>query len=424
MYLFGAPVVIKQKECLRTQSVVAGRFVNGYKRNDWILGYLFRATSTGIGRVAGLRPIENCGDIENMDCTETVQGHLYYRDNMPRLMKEAGFLVVGEEFDEMEDPDPDKHRERQIALYDEIEEAKKLVAQEEEEARKLGKKVQKPRKSGFLGLWGKEIQEKPVISHAKKTPNAQVYDPYEDKGAKTSGDIGKKPGSTKSTEAEDEVLFDVDKMREELAANGITMTSLESTLPALVVSPPQVTSTPPMQKSSTPPITAAIVPQPTPPASLPAPSRTHSPSRSAVSRTHSPSLPSMSRNNTSAANNYTEWGIQPRNVTPKRELEMLVVDTKKAPTKLSVPIVKNYWDDEPEERGEISMSFEQDAPQTIRSSRFRDLPSSKPCSPSTSTLQGRPEIKHGTSVLSIPIERNVWDDDDYGSEGNITMSFE
>ena len=163
VYLFGCPVIIKQKECLRAQSVVAGRFVNGYKRNDWILGYLFRATSTGVGRVAGLQPIENCGDIENLDCTDIVGGHLMYRDAIPKLMKEAGFLVVSEEFSEMEDPDPDKHRERQIELYDEIEEAKRMVAQEEEDAIKAGKKVKRrTRKSGFLGLWGKEIESKPV----------------------------------------------------------------------------------------------------------------------------------------------------------------------------------------------------------------------------------------------------------------------
>src|ERR1700734_4021724 len=111
VFLFGTPVIIKQKECLRAQSVVAGRFVNGYKNNDWILGYLFRASTPGLGRVAGLQPIENCGDIENLDCTELVGGHLLYREVMPRLMKEVGFLVLDEEFGEIENPDPDKHRE-------------------------------------------------------------------------------------------------------------------------------------------------------------------------------------------------------------------------------------------------------------------------------------------------------------------------
>ena len=192
VYLFGTPVIIKQKDCLRAQSVVAGRFVSGYKRNDWILGYLFRATSAGLGRVAGLCPIENCGDIENLDCTDLVGGHLLYREVIPKLMKEAGFLVVSEEFSEMEDPDPDKHRERQIALYDEIEEAKRLVAQEEEEAIKSGKKIKRrTRKSGFLGLWGKEIESKPAGLDGERrktpetggTPEPEEYDPHAEKAS-------------------------------------------------------------------------------------------------------------------------------------------------------------------------------------------------------------------------------------------------
>jgi hypothetical protein len=38
VYIFGAPVVYKKDEWLKVKSVVAGRFVNGYALNDWILG--------------------------------------------------------------------------------------------------------------------------------------------------------------------------------------------------------------------------------------------------------------------------------------------------------------------------------------------------------------------------------------------------
>lgn len=38
VYLFGTPVVAKKDEYLRARTVVAGRFVNGYATNDWILG--------------------------------------------------------------------------------------------------------------------------------------------------------------------------------------------------------------------------------------------------------------------------------------------------------------------------------------------------------------------------------------------------
>lgn len=40
VYMFGSPVVVKREEYSKAKSVVAGRFVNGYSTNDWILGEL------------------------------------------------------------------------------------------------------------------------------------------------------------------------------------------------------------------------------------------------------------------------------------------------------------------------------------------------------------------------------------------------
>ncbi|KAI9802192.1 MAG: hypothetical protein M1825_002912 [Sarcosagium campestre] len=38
VYMFGAPVVAKKDDYLRIRSIVSGRMVNGYAKNDWILG--------------------------------------------------------------------------------------------------------------------------------------------------------------------------------------------------------------------------------------------------------------------------------------------------------------------------------------------------------------------------------------------------
>lgn len=125
VFLFGAPVVVTPREWRRVVSAVAGRCVNAYIRNDWILGYLFRATSGGIGSVAGLRPVEGVYGVENLDVTEDVDGHMGYREAIPRLMKRIGYVVTSEEFEEIEDPDPDRQRERARELLDVIEEARK-----------------------------------------------------------------------------------------------------------------------------------------------------------------------------------------------------------------------------------------------------------------------------------------------------------
>jgi len=38
VYMFGSPVVVKKDEYAKARTAVAGRFVNGYATNDWILG--------------------------------------------------------------------------------------------------------------------------------------------------------------------------------------------------------------------------------------------------------------------------------------------------------------------------------------------------------------------------------------------------
>ncbi|KAK5242639.1 hypothetical protein LTR16_008377, partial [Cryomyces antarcticus] len=148
VYLFGSPMVAKKDEYLRARTVVSGRFVNAYATNDWILGYLFRATSGGISRVAGLASVDIPG-IENIDVTALVPGHMAYRSAMPRLLREVGWLVESDEFAEIEDPDPDNHDKRQRELINEIEEARKALEK-------------KPEKRGFKALFArnKKLVEK------------------------------------------------------------------------------------------------------------------------------------------------------------------------------------------------------------------------------------------------------------------------
>lgn len=102
--LFGTPVSASQSQWEACISVVAGRFVNGYSKNDWLLGFLFRASTAGLNNVAGLRPLKSTAAAQkdkervlNIDCTDILKGHLSYRTCMPKLLKRAGFLVTSEE---------------------------------------------------------------------------------------------------------------------------------------------------------------------------------------------------------------------------------------------------------------------------------------------------------------------------------------
>ncbi|KDQ31542.1 hypothetical protein PLEOSDRAFT_1036408, partial [Pleurotus ostreatus PC15] len=105
VFLLGATLSVSNKTWLETRSVVSGRYVNAYARNDWVLNYLFRATSGGVGTVAGLRPIEGVPGLENVDVTDKIAGHMSYRTFMPLILDQLGFPVFADYFDEPEEPD-------------------------------------------------------------------------------------------------------------------------------------------------------------------------------------------------------------------------------------------------------------------------------------------------------------------------------
>ncbi|KJA28393.1 hypothetical protein HYPSUDRAFT_62024 [Hypholoma sublateritium FD-334 SS-4] len=105
VFLLGATLTVSQKSWCETRSVVSGRYVNAYARNDWVLNYLFRASSGAVGTVAGLRPIEGIPGLENVDVTDKIAGHMSYRTFMPLILDQLGFPVFSDYFDEPEEPD-------------------------------------------------------------------------------------------------------------------------------------------------------------------------------------------------------------------------------------------------------------------------------------------------------------------------------
>ncbi|CAL1694697.1 unnamed protein product [Somion occarium] len=105
VFLLGTTVTAPTRTWIAARSVVSGRFVNGYARNDWVLNYLFRATSGGLNTVAGLRPVENVPGLENVDVTDKISGHMSYRTFMPLILDQLGFPVSADYFDEPEEPD-------------------------------------------------------------------------------------------------------------------------------------------------------------------------------------------------------------------------------------------------------------------------------------------------------------------------------
>ncbi|KAB8302054.1 hypothetical protein EYC80_005506 [Monilinia laxa] len=224
VYLFGSPIVVNQEDYLKAKSVVAGRFVNGYARNDWILGYLFRLTSGGIRRVAGLAPVDNVPGIENVDVTDLVPGHMAYRTAMPKLLREVGWEVESDEFTEIEDPDPENHAERQRELINEIEEARKEFEKKEREGK------------GRFSFFGRK---------KKSALERKEWETYEESSKNELSYDSSRSGTEDGQGNNHGVLFDVDAIRAEVAggvaANSdsgerIEVKELKSTLPPIKLS--------------------------------------------------------------------------------------------------------------------------------------------------------------------------------------------
>ncbi|KAL6251973.1 hypothetical protein RBB50_002183 [Rhinocladiella similis] len=208
VYLFGSPIVSKKEDYLRARSVVSGRFLNGYASNDWILGYLFRATAGGIMRVAGLAAVEGVAGVENIDVSSMVNGHMAYRAAMPRLMREVGWEVESDEFTEIEDPDPDNHAKRQRELIQEIDEARK-------------KAEEKPDKTRFGFFKRGKLADK---------KGWETYDASTNQHRRSSS-LPRQPGN----EGDINVLFDIDAIRKELESEMIEVRELDSTLPPMQI---------------------------------------------------------------------------------------------------------------------------------------------------------------------------------------------
>nr|OQO25872.1 hypothetical protein B0A51_07654 [Rachicladosporium sp. CCFEE 5018] len=230
VYIFGSPVVFKKDEWLRARSVVSGRFVNGYAVNDWILGYLFRATGGGIAKVAGLSPVEIAG-IENVNVTDKVPGHMAYRAKMPLLLQTVGWEVESLEFTEIEDPDPENHEKRQRELINEIEEARRAMEEE-------------PKKKGFLARFSR-----------KKAPAKKNWETYDETSAAAAAAAkveaeGADPETVAANNAD--LMFDVDAIHREVLALAtknpedleeikahLQVREIESTLPPMRIETPR-----------------------------------------------------------------------------------------------------------------------------------------------------------------------------------------
>lgn len=88
--LIGSPIPSDVGTWRIMRTAVSGRLVNVYSENDYILAFLYRTSSIQYG-VAGLMPVSGLLGVENVDVSETVNGHLKYRYLVGGILQKIGF---------------------------------------------------------------------------------------------------------------------------------------------------------------------------------------------------------------------------------------------------------------------------------------------------------------------------------------------
>ena len=108
----GAPVPSNSSNWRVMRSVVSGKVINVYSENDYILAFLYRATSIQFG-VAGLQQISDVEGVDNLNLSKEVSGHLRYPDLIGKILKKAGFAGI-----KVEDADIEEEQLGEIGLID------------------------------------------------------------------------------------------------------------------------------------------------------------------------------------------------------------------------------------------------------------------------------------------------------------------
>lgn len=88
--LIGSPTPSDTSDWRVLRSAVAGRLVNVYSVNDYVLGFMYRTSAIQYG-VAGLQKVEGLNSVENFDVSEDVSSHQRYRYLIGAILRKIGF---------------------------------------------------------------------------------------------------------------------------------------------------------------------------------------------------------------------------------------------------------------------------------------------------------------------------------------------
>jgi len=220
VYIIGTPVMESVKDWEQCCSVVSGRFVNGYITHDWVLGFLYRASSGSFSTVAGLAPIP-VERIENICLDDIVNGHLEYRRKIPLILKKFGFIVTSDTFETEEESNEKERLSREEGIK--MEEEKEKMEKENEKLEKATLRKTKSMTSesggGFrkFGSWFKSFTPSQSPAPERRTSQSRLV-----------------PSDEELLEIEREEALERERLRKEVE-EFCKPKEITSTLPKLVV---------------------------------------------------------------------------------------------------------------------------------------------------------------------------------------------
>lgn len=147
--LAGAPCPSDADDWRRARSVVSGRVVNVFSKQDYILGFLYRTSSIQVG-VAGLQPVVGVHGVQNVDVSELVDGHLQYRYLTGSILRKIGFEDV--DIKEVERAEAEMKKEQDEEKKQREKNEGKTGNEEGEDKEKLESEVQKKSEQSLLQM--------------------------------------------------------------------------------------------------------------------------------------------------------------------------------------------------------------------------------------------------------------------------------
>lgn len=161
----GAPIPSNRKHWQIMRSVVTGKLFNVYSDQDWILAFLYRATSIQLG-VAGLQAVIDIDGVENLNLSQEVKGHLRYPGLIAQILTNCGFPGIRGGKGPIEKEEDIRMEDMDGTLLD-VEDEPDPAVITPVKVKPLGKRVH--REISFpSGITGKE--ERPVMRKVKSVP--------------------------------------------------------------------------------------------------------------------------------------------------------------------------------------------------------------------------------------------------------------